>query len=253
MREDKNYTDGIVIEKGRFLTWLDNFWYHYKWVTVITAFFLVVFSICIIQACTAEHDDLNVTYAGSATLSTEQQMEIEKALTLAIPEEFGKDEDTNAGLLFHSIYSTEREVRLEETDENGKVVAVTDENGKVQYVKERTFNVNEFNNLISQLQTGMGSVIILDGWLYDEFVKVSTSVERFMPLKHVFGKKPECAIDDYAMLLRDTQLYAENAAIFDCLPEDAVIVLHSELTFQKNYDKELIAYKAFAKPFEDND
>jgi hypothetical protein len=74
-----------------------------------------------------------------------------------------------------------------------------------------------------------------------------------MPLKHVFGKKPECAIDEYAILLRDTQIYAENAAIFDCLPEDAVIVLHSELTFQKNYDKELIAFKAFAAQYEEND
>jgi hypothetical protein len=253
MREDKKYTDGIVIEKGRFLTWFDNFWYHYKWVTLVTAFFLVVFSVCIVQACTAEHDDLNVTYAGSATLSAEQQMEIEKALTECIPEEFGKDEDTNAGLLLHSIYSTERLVKLEETDENGNTVAVTDKNGDIQYVKERTFNVNEFNNLISQLQTGMGSVIIMDGWLYEEFLEASESVERFMPLKHVFGKKPECAIDDYAILLRDTQIYAENAAIFDCLPEDAVIVLHSELTFQKNYDKELIAFKAFAAQYEEND
>ncbi len=237
MREDKQYTDGIVVKKGKFLTWLDNFWYHYKWVTIIIVFFVAVFSICISQSCTTEYDELNVTYAGSAELAADQYMDIEKILTEYIPEEFGKDEDTNAGLITHKIYSTERLVAIE---------GVLDENGEQLYVKERTFNVQEFNTLNSQLQTGMGSVILMDRWLYEEILKASVSVERFMPLKHVFGKKPACAIDDYALLLTDTQMYKDNKSVFGCLPEDTVIVLHSELLHQKNYDKELIAFKSFA-------
>ena len=249
MREDNKYTGEIVIEKGKFLTWFDNFWYHYKWVTLITAFFVVVFSICIVQACTAEQDELTVTYAGSVTLTAEQQMEIEKALTKAIPEEFGKDENTNAGLTTYIINSTEQKVKIEDVDENGNIIEATDENGDPLYIKERTFNQNEFSNLNSQLQTGIGSVIIMDRWLYEEFLKASENVARFMPLKQAFGKKPESAIDDYAMLLSDTQLYRNNYAIFSCLPEDTVIVLHNKIATQKNYDKEVIAFKAFAKAY----
>ena len=32
--EDKD----IAVEKGKFLKWLDNYWYHYKWVTIGAVF-----------------------------------------------------------------------------------------------------------------------------------------------------------------------------------------------------------------------
>lgn len=246
MEQDKQYTDGIVIKKGKFLTWLDNYWYHYKWATLIVAFFLIVFSICIIQACTAEHDDLKVVYAGEAQLDANQHMEIEKLLTEYLPEEFGKTEDTNASLTVYTILSTKTEKPIYEEDADGKKVYATDENGKIIYATEHTFNSDQFNNLISNMQTGTGSVVLMDKWLYDEMIKASKDVDRFMPLVHVFGTKPACAIDDYAIYLSDTQMFNDNEAVFSCLPDDTVIVLLSELLYQKNYDKEQIAFEAYA-------
>ena len=29
--------------------WLENYWYHYKWATIISAFFITVAVICIVQ------------------------------------------------------------------------------------------------------------------------------------------------------------------------------------------------------------
>ena len=36
-REDKREAGEIVVN-NRFLTWLDNFWYHYKWHVIVSAF-----------------------------------------------------------------------------------------------------------------------------------------------------------------------------------------------------------------------
>ena len=251
MREDKEYTEGIAVKKGKFLTWLDNYWYHYKWVTLVTVFFLAVFLICGIQMCTAEHDDLKVIYAGETQLSAEQQIEIENVLTEYLPEEFGKDESTRAGLSTNTILSNKTPKPVKVEDENGKLVNLVDENGEVVYITERTFNADDFNDLISQMQTGIGSVILMDRFLYEEFQKVSDGFERFMPLKSALGSKPECAIDDYAVLLSDTKMYKENYAVFNCFSEETVIVLHNKLVHQKNYDKEEMAFKAYAAIYEE--
>ena len=31
-----------ITPQSKVLRWLDNFWYHYKWPTIIIAFFLIV-------------------------------------------------------------------------------------------------------------------------------------------------------------------------------------------------------------------
>ena len=57
-------TTGTELSFGKkALKWLDNFWYHYKWPTIIAAFFIAVFAICIAQAVTRSEYDMYVRYA----------------------------------------------------------------------------------------------------------------------------------------------------------------------------------------------
>ena len=61
---EKLETGGIAIKKGKFLSWLDNFWYHYKWHSLIAAFLIFAITICTMQMCEKESYDMHVLYAG---------------------------------------------------------------------------------------------------------------------------------------------------------------------------------------------
>lgn len=57
-------TGGVSVKKGKFLTWLDNFWYHYKWHTLIAVFLIFTVTVCTVQMCTKESYDMHILYAG---------------------------------------------------------------------------------------------------------------------------------------------------------------------------------------------
>ena len=54
---DKTYTDGIQVE-SKFLKWFENYWYHYKWITIGVAILVAVILVCSIQAATKKREDI---------------------------------------------------------------------------------------------------------------------------------------------------------------------------------------------------
>ena len=52
-------------EKHGFLKWLDNFWYHYKWHSIIALFLVFTVTVCSLQMCSKQSYDIHVLYAGS--------------------------------------------------------------------------------------------------------------------------------------------------------------------------------------------
>lgn len=70
MEENKNETpSGEIKIKEPLGKRLENFWYHYKWHSIIAAFLVVTVLICSLQMCRREKFDTYVLYAGSKTLS----------------------------------------------------------------------------------------------------------------------------------------------------------------------------------------
>ena len=242
MKEEKQYTEGISLKENRFLVWLDNYWYHYKWVTIVVAFFLIVFSICIIQSCTSTPTDILVTYAGPVSLKADEKVNIEKVLSKNLPESFGESKEAHAGLSSYYLLSKEQIENVEKQ---------TDADGYKIYV-DRSFNTNEQDSFESQLMTGSGSVLLIDRWIYDSFMDSSGKTERLVPLSETLGQAPEGAIGAYGIRLGDTELYKNNPQL-QALPADTVLCLHSKILGQKNYDKEIEAFKAFAKIAENSD
>ena len=45
---------------SKFLKWLDNYWYHYKWHTIIVAFFLIIGIISTVQIFNRETYEDNI-------------------------------------------------------------------------------------------------------------------------------------------------------------------------------------------------
>lgn len=51
-------------KRGGFIKWLDNFWYHYKWHSLISLFLVITVTVCALQMCHRESYDAYILYAG---------------------------------------------------------------------------------------------------------------------------------------------------------------------------------------------
>ena len=240
MNEEKNerlQEKTIAVEKGKFLKWLDNYWYHYKWPTIAVAFFVVVIAVCLIQSITIEKKDILITYAGPTSLTGDEKLAIETALTDALPEGFGDNgREGKAGFVPYLIYSKEQIKEIEERNSESEDPIYID----------TVFIANEYSTLNSQYKTGSCSIYLLEEWLYRELLKEDGTTDRLKPLSEVFGETPKGAIDAYAVRLGDTELY-KNSPALRVLPEDTVLCMHEDLVGQRDYEKLVEAFKLMAK------
>lgn len=233
MNGNEKISGGDIKIQGRFLTWLDNYWYHYKWATIVVAFFIIVFSVCTLQMCSKEKTDLIVVYAGGAFVSPEQSESVKSVINAVMPEDFDGDGSKNAVFSKYEIYSSDQIKQIE---------AVTDADGAHGYV-DKSYNASNYENFYNYAQTGNASVYLVERWLFDE-LKASN---RIMNLSEVLGYTPEGS-DDYGVRLGDLGVYDSYAAL-KALPEDTVVCLLRPLAFgnssdEKYYYREREMFKA---------
>lgn len=231
--DEKQYTEGISVNESKTLKKLDNFWYHYKWPTIISAFFLIVFIICIAQSCSKEDRDIIITYAGPTYFTVDQKGEFSTYFEDSVIGDYNGDGEKIATFSAYFVYSEEQIKDVE------KEVVGTDAAGSdvYEYV-DISVNTSELDAYESQLQTGTSSVLLLDGWLYETLKENG----RLMALSDVYGKDCSLSTDGYGVRLGDTELYKESEQL-QRLPEDTVVCLHKKILGQKKYDHQISAFK----------
>lgn len=231
MNEEKYSENKIATSNSKFLKWLDNYWYHYKWPTIVVAFFVVVIGVCLIQSITTEKKDILITYAGPTQVAPDDAAAIERIFNENLPEGYGnRGVDGKSGLISYIIYSKDQ---IKELEQEKKMV-------------DTKFNSDQYSTLNSQYRAGNGSIYLLDRWLYDEILKDNENVARLKPLKEVFGERPTGSVDAYGIRLGDTEIYQNNPELH-VLPEDTIICMHEKIVGQKNYGKEIDAFRNIAK------
>ena len=225
MKREKEYTEGISLKENKFLTWWDGFWYYHKWHTIIAIFVILVLGICIFQMCTKTTYNMVFVYAGPKEFSTsegaQQKANINSVLSDSIKEIYG--DDAAADLYGYVIHSEDQIKELEkETDDQGHQLYNT-----AQISAQSTTNMNNF---IQSSTLGDAYIFFLDPYIYEQMQLQSGSNERFVPLTDVFGSKPSCAYDNYAIRLADTDFYKNNLAL-SALPEDTLVCLHQSFIY----------------------
>ncbi len=201
-REEARTSPEISVQSSRFLRWLDNFWYHYKWQTIGIAFALVVLLVCVLQTCSKEKIDLTVVYAGPVALSGEELAGVEQVLETILPEDIDGDGEKNLSLARYTIYSKEQIVEME----------------KQGYSINRQLNSSEYDNYGNYVLTGESSIYLVDPWLYESL----KSGER---------------IHGEGIRLGDTAAY-QKYDLLAVLPEDTVVCLLRQQVMGKNHDDE---------------
>lgn len=77
---------------SRFLKWLDNYWYHYKWVTIVVAFLLIVGIVLTVQMIQKVEYDAYVMYLGEDEIPNTQYQDILSSLSKVVSDENGDKE-----------------------------------------------------------------------------------------------------------------------------------------------------------------
>ena len=65
---EEKYEGGDIKIRSPFLEKVENFWYHYKWHSLIALFLVLTVTVCSLQMCNRADDDLHVLYAGQSDI-----------------------------------------------------------------------------------------------------------------------------------------------------------------------------------------
>lgn len=188
----------------------ENFWFYHKWHVIVAFFLVIVFSICTVQACSREKEDIVVLYAGSSFIDGENYNELLNVFDSVLPRDFDGDGKKNAAFVKYQIYS-QNEIKEEEN----KVLP-----DGTQNVVNRAQNSSNMTSYTSYLMTGEVSVCFVSEYLF-ELLKES---DRIAPLSDVFDTVPQSACDEYGIRLSATDFYRYNSSVRS-MEGDTVICL----------------------------
>lgn len=196
--------------------WFSNYWYHYKWPTIVIAFFAAVLIMGIYQMATKDTYDINVLYSGPAILNKDQTSGIENAFASILPKDYNKDEEKSVLINRFTILSEEQ---LAEKEEQAKA-----ENDSVYY--DPTSRSDTISQITTLFATGETSICLMDAYVYSIYLREGA----FVTLEEVLGEVPEYARDDYSVYLADTPFgkYFDN---LQALPADTILCFRKEAVF----------------------
>lgn len=194
---------------------LENFWYHYKWTTIVVAFFVLLLGIGIVQMISKEDYDAQVLYAGPSVTLIEQGADdrISSAFSRLLSDDHNGDGKKN--ILLHS-YTVISDEQLAERQEEAKK-----ENDSVYY--DPSLRKNAISNISSLMATGEVAICLFDPYVYGVF----DDQEGFAPLSEILGYTPEGAQDEYTIRLKDTE-FGSYFSCFDALPDDTLLCIRKE-------------------------
>ena len=206
-------------ENTGFRAWLDNFWYHYKWHTIIALFVVFVVTICTLQMCRKEESDVYVLYGGGKNIS--RQVEdgnfCEFDVITSSFKNITKDYDGDGKIkpLFYNIYLlSDSEIKAAGDDVNHSVLYQ---------------NNQEFREL---MYSSPYYICLLSDELYLEYSKTEGV---FVPLASYIGSLELNYLDEGAVYLHSENLPFNTLPGICDLPENTVICLKSRTAFSTGF------------------
>ncbi len=214
---------------------ISHFWDYYKWHTLITVFFIAVFTILIVQMVTRESNDIKVMYAGPALISDTQSAEMSSAIQQLMPHDYDGDGEKRA-VVNHLAIMTEDELK--------KAL----DNGLSAY----TLNPQKINENKEVLTSNMYAGSFLIFMLSEDCYTPLAEKGAFVPLD-VVGVTEGERYDDCAVYLSSLDA-SKFFSVFGALPEDTLLCLRKVRATNKGdseQEKEFEYHKEVFKAFTD--
>ena len=208
---------------SKFLQWLDNYWYHYKWHTIIIGFLLLVVIVSTAQCASVEKTDVTVAFCGNAALGEAEMNGLSKVLGDVCPTDVDGNGDKTVALGQFSIFSEEQLTQnfTYLDPETGEYKL--DKNG---FNSAKSHNTDRIKTLQNYIMTGDCAIYLVSDYVYTEFFHNKVQVD---------GK----------ILLKDTSLYQSFDAVRQ-LPDGLhLILVHPIMGFYADSDNYAVAQAYF--------
>lgn len=220
---------GMRFAKGRFGKWFENFWYHYKWHTLITLFVVLVITICTVQICKRPDYDIHIVYAGSANVrgsknenDISEYEKICKSLNEAT-EDFDGNGSVSSSL--EAIYL------LSESEISDIQESVQGTGNEFNYNRE---NQNDFRD---RLYYSDIYVFLISESIYKSYQVTEQNTPMFSSIRDLCEAGSSAVfLDDSAVYLSSTE-FGKLPGLCD-LPDDTLITLRSIGAISSHFDKD---------------
>ena len=198
------------------MTKLENFWYHYKWHSIVGLFAIICVLICSLQMCAKQGIDFHLMYAGNKEISrvstdgdTPDYNQLKSAFSQYI-DDFDGDGSKNLTMTTYFSLSPEEFAAVE-----------SDPSKEVNY----TLLNEDAESMQTRLGIGEYYLWLVSPYVYEAYGKAGDAV-LFVPIKSYAPEENSLEfVGEYAVKLSSTALYKNNATVRRILPEDTLIVL----------------------------
>lgn len=214
-------------KKQSFSEWFDNFWYHYKWHSIIALFLVFTVTVCSLQMCRKESYDIHVLYSGSHEINRESVdgNTPEYGSMLSSISRVTSDFDENG-----EVNVTLKDLFMLSADEIEAIESKDDEY-EVNYAL-----INENKSILRDTITYSSYyVCLLSPSVYSEY-KTIDEVEIFEPLSPIVkdGSYVEY-YDEKAIYLSSTVFYTLPG--ISALPADTLVCLRTPSVFASHFNE----------------
>ena len=222
---------GEVAMKSPVVEKLENFWYYYKWHTIVALFLVFTILICSLQMCSKKETDVHVIYAGSAVIkrtADDGDTPAYNRLMTALGE---RAEDYNGDgekILTLTTLSFLSAAEIEEINKNPEL--------EVNYsLLEQDMDTFEQNFIYG---TGDFYVLFCTKSVYEAY-KTVADVEIFAPVASYLDPDYDGyeLYSDSAVVLSSTPLWESSATIRQILPADTLVTLRVKSYISGTFDK----------------
>lgn len=217
--ENEKISAGIKI-KSPFLAKLENFFYHYKWHTIIGLFLVFVVGLCIFQTCKRTNYDAYIMYAGGHDLRIKEAEQAERTYEILYKScesylgDYNEDGERNLSFIDMYIPSPDEIKELEKGD-------------GVPYNRLKEDDELFRNNILSgDYYVCMISKYLFDEWTKDEnnpFVPVASYLPEGAKIAENENDAGYRLASEYGVYLSSTPV--KDKAGFELLPNDTVLCL----------------------------
>ena len=194
-----------------FKKWLENYWYHYKWMTIIITASIIALSICLVQCSTKADYDMYALYAGPTYIGGEQSSQLRDAIN----DYMGIDRQNVSINSF--VYVSES--KMEEYKQGDAYV-------------NQGINMQQTSDFFDFLYAASFNMIIIDPELYSLIKKN----EILTPMNDISDIANSKSSDGYCIRLYDTSL-PQKYSIFMSMPEDTLLCFRKQVLMQNLSNK----------------
>ena len=199
------------MEKMTFSQKIENFWYHNKYTVIVASVFIIFLAVSLTQMFSKKSHDANLLYIGTASISFSHQGKLQES----------------AGVFMKDDYNSDGKKSI-----NYKELTVLDPM-KAQDFDKTPYTSHQIDSVAgeqftAELIAGESMIYLADETYYN----IAKEQNILMPLSEALGKTPDFAIDEYAVYLKDLDIFYLSG--FNKLPSDTIVFVRYPVSITQN-------------------